>query len=350
MDDLGATSNAFTSKEGTCYYLSGAAEDIFKFNVLVSDMAMNMSLPADELERERGAILEEINMYADDPTTTMVWAADEASYSGQAYGRTILGPSSNIRTFDRDIFERFRNKHYHAGNLIVTVAGNVDPAKILRDIDSTAGQMRGGPRSTFTPAKFKGGEFRKTWPGQQMNMMMAFQSSASGKPENMAESVMTQVLSGGMSSRLFAEVREKRGLVYGIQAGSSRTFDSGKTFIYAGTTPDKVAKLVPVVCDELSKLRDDLVSDAELARAKKRLYVASLSEGSAQARMSNNASTYNLNGRVRTKDEFRAAVENVTKEDVRNAARAIFTTKPTLSSVGPSHYPEYSDIENRLAL
>lgn len=348
MDDLGAQSNAFTSKEGTCYFLSGAAEDIFKFNELVSDMSINMALPADELERERGAILEEIKMYSDRPTSVMSEKGDLVSFPGQAYGRPILGPSINIENFDRDIFEKFRSKHYHAGNLIVSVAGNVDPAAILADLDKTAGQMPAGKRSAFKPAVYQGGEVQTQRPDQQINIMLSFKASAIGKPENTAEAVMSKVLSGGMSSRLFTEVREKRGLVYSVQAGIGRTFDLGEAFVYAGTSPDKVSTLMPVVCDELNKMRNDLISDEELARAKKKLIVSSLGEGSAQGRMVNNAGEYNFKESISTLDEFKARVEAVTKDDVLKAAQDVFSSEPTLSSVGPSGFPDYNDVVQRL--
>lgn len=348
MDDLGANANAFTSKEGTCYYLSGAAEDIFTFNTIVSDMAMNMSLPADELERERGAILEEIKMYADRPMSVMDWKGDETAFPGQAYGRPILGPSINIQNFDRETFENFRQKHYHAGNLVVTVAGNVDPAKILQDLEKTAGQMQPGKRSTFRKAKYKGGSVETQRPDQQINLMMSFIASAAGAAENSAEAVMTKVLSGGMSSRLFTEVREKRGLVYSVQAGIGRTYDLGEAFVYAGTSPDKVKELIPVVCDELNKIRQEQISDEELARAKKKLIVSNLASPSADRRMPMNAQEFNLKGSISTTEELRVCVEAVTKDDVQAAAQRVFSGKPTLASVGPEGFPDYDDVVRRL--
>ncbi|MFP4312956.1 MAG: M16 family metallopeptidase [Alphaproteobacteria bacterium] len=348
MDDLGAQSNAFTGKEGTCYFLAGAAEDAFTFNEIVSDMAMNMALPVAELERERGAILEEIKMYDDQATSLMQDHLGFTAYPNQAYGRTILGPSINIENFDREAFEKFRNKHYHAGNLIVSVAGNVDPQKILKDIERTTSQLSSGKRSKAKPAKYAGGDVQVQRPDQQINLMLSFQASAAGKPENTAEAVMNKVLSGGQSSRLFVEVREKRGLVYSVQSGLGRSFDTGQAFIYAGTSPSKVSALVPVICDELNKMRQEKISDKELARAKKKLIVSNLSGGSANGRMRSNAGEFNLKEKISTKDEFRARVDAVTKEDVQKAAQDIFSGKPTLSSVGPSDFPDYDDVVQRL--
>lgn len=349
MDDLGAMSNAFTSKEGTCYYMAGAAEDVFSFNDLVGDISINMSLPAAELERERGAILEEIKMYADMPRSVLNDATDAKAFPNQPYGRTILGPSINIENFDRDTFEKFRNKHYHAGNLIVSVAGNVDPAKILKDIERVTANMKTGPRSTFDKATFSGGDVHVKRPDNQINLMLGFQASALGEPTNAAESVMLSVLGGGMSSRLFTEVREKRGLVYGVSAGVSRSTDIGEAYIAAGTSPAKVKELMPVVCDELNKIRENEVSDAELARAKKRVINSiKTSDKTSQGAMTGNASTFNLKGRIDTPESIVAKFEAVTKADVQAAAQKVFSGKPILSSVGPSDFPNYDDVVQRL--
>jgi len=139
MDDLGAQTNAFTSREVTSYYRYGLNEDVFKFNEIEADMAMNLTLPADELEKERDVILEEIKMYADQPGSNLSDGLYDTLYSGQALGRTILGPPENIKSFDRDIFDRFRSKHYHAGNLVVSVAGGADPQKILQEVLNAKG-------------------------------------------------------------------------------------------------------------------------------------------------------------------------------------------------------------------
>lgn len=349
MDDLGAMSNAFTSKEGTCYYMAGAADDIFSFNKLVSDIAINMSLPADELERERGAILEEIKMYADKPNFVLNDASDAVMFPGQAYGRTILGPPENIKSFDRSIFEKFRSKHYHAGNLIVSVAGNVDPAKILQDIEDATAGMPTGKRSRYQRASFHGGEVHITQPTKQINLQVTFAAGAIGKSENAAEAILLNVLGGGMSSRLFTEVREKRGLVYSVGAGASRSFDVGEVGVYAGTSPEKVATLIPVVCDELNKVRQHEVSDEELARAKKRVINSILtSDKSSRTAMVNNASNFNMTGKIVEPDALVAKFSAVTKADVLAAAQRLFSGKPMVSSIGPSGFPSLDEVENRL--
>lgn len=349
MDNLGAMANAFTSKEATCYYMAGAAEDVSQFNNIVADMAMNMTLPTDELERERGAILEEIKMYSDRADSVMDDNSDRVTYSKQAYGRPILGPPSNIQKFDREIFESFRKKHYHAGNLIVSVAGNVDPERILQDIEATAGQMEGGKRSKFRRAKFEGAEIQAVRPDKQINLMATFQASALGHDDNSAEAVMSTVLSGGMSSRLFREIREKRGLVYTVRAGIGRSTDIGELGIMAGTSPEKVAILMPVLCDELNKMKSELISEEELARAKKKLLVSTLSsDESTRGSMTSNAGKFNMRGRIQNPAEIKEQINAVTREDVLSVAQKIFSTKPSLSSVGPHSFPDYNDMLTRL--
>lgn len=348
MDDLGANSNAFTSQEATCYYMSGDANDIFSFNELVSDISINMALPANELEIERGTILEEILQYADSPGDVMQNICAETAFPDQAYGRTILGPSVNIENFDRNTFDKFRAKHYHTGNLIITAAGKFDPDVLLKEIEKSVANMPTGQRSTYKKAKYVGGSVHVVRPDNQMNLKMEFEASALSDPDSMAQSIMGQILGGGMSSRLFTEVREKRGLVYGVGSGKSSKPDIGEFIIAAGTSPSKVGKLMPVVCDEINKIRENLVSDRELARAKKTFTVSNLASGAESSRMQGNAMAFNLLNKLPDNDDFRARIDAVTKEDVLKAAQTIFAGKPTLASVGPSDFPDYDDVVQRL--
>lgn len=353
MDDLGAQTNAFTSREVTSYYMYGLNEDVFKFNEIEADMAMNLTLPADELEKERDVILEEIKMYADQPGSNLSDGLYDTLYSGQALGRTILGPPENIKSFDRDIFDRFRSKHYHAGNLVVSVAGGADPQKILQEVEKQIADMPTGERSIYESANYTGGNLKLVRPGlQQVQLAVAFESSAAGAPENMAESLLNIVLSGGMSSRLHTEIREKRGLVYGVGSTFRRSMDTGVFLAQAGTSPDKVSELLPVLCDELNKMRNELVSDEEFERAKKKIRVqAAMSHDSmSDDRMQANMSSFNIKENVEDIESIMDRVENTTKDDLMEAARRVFSTKPTFASIGPPEPTEQEMIAMSMGL
>lgn len=353
MDALGATSNAFTSYEVTSYYMHGLNEDALQFNEIQADMAMHLTLPAEELEKERGVILQEIKMYADMPDSNLSNGLMATLYAGQALGRTILGPPENIRNFDRGVFDAFRQKHYHAGNLIVSVAGGADPQAILQDIEQRLVDVPQGTRSQYEPAKYTGGNLEIVRPEmQQKKLMVAFESSAAGNQDNLAETVMNIVLSGGMSSRLFTEIREKRGLVYSVSSGFSRLHDTGVFMARAGTGPEKVAELLPVLCDELNKIRQEPVTDAEFARAKKKIRVHTGMENDAMSddRMKSNMMEYNIKGRIGTQEEFDERVAALTKDDLMEAARRVFSGKPTFASIGPAKKTVQEEIAARMGL
>ena len=351
MDDLGARSNAFTSKEVTSYHMHGLNEDVFKFNEIEADMAMNLTLPADELEKERGVILEEIKRSEDNNSSVLINAVFDTLYSGQAMGRTVLGPSENIKSFDRDMFDAFRAKHYHAGNLIVSVAGGCDPAKILQDIKDKVADMPTGERSIFDPAQYVGGNCEIVKPTQQVSLAVAFEAASTNDPKDeIAESILSKVLSGGMSSRLFTEIREKRSLVYGVAAGFSHSLDTGLFIAQAGTSPEKVSQLIHVLCDELNKLRQDPISDEEFNRAKKlfRSHIAMEADASSASRMTSNMMEFNMHQSIETVEDFMARVDSVTKDDVMEAARRVFSTKPSYVSVGPEKPNESEQIAMRM--
>lgn len=351
MDDLGAKSNAFTSKEATSYFMYGGAEDVLRFNDLVSDISINLSLPQNEIEMERGAILSEIDMYADNPSSCASDILFDAAYKGQAYGNTILGPKSNIKSFNKAAFEDFRKEHYHTGNLIVSVAGDVDPAVILKDIERTTANMPQGKRSLITPANFQSGSAQLIKPVNQVNLMLAFESASVNDENRFAESVLTAVLSDGMSSRLFTEIREKRGLVYGVGAQNMMSTDTGMTIFYAGTSPENVDELMPVLANEIKKIATDKVSDRELARAKKQMLTSSrLSKDSLMGRLNGNSNSYNMKEKLPNAQEMTDKVNAVTKEDVLKAAQRVFSGECALASVGAKNLPDFARVKASLKL
>lgn len=351
MDDLGAKSNAFTSREATSYFMYGGAEDVFHFNDLVSDISINLSLPQNEIELERGAILSEIDMYGDDPSSCASDNLFFTAYKGQAYGNTILGPKSNIRNFNRAAFDDFRKEHYHTGNLIVSVAGDVDPQAILKDIERKTAHMPQGKRSTAVGAKFQGGSAELIKPVNQVNLMLAFESSAINDENRFAESVMKAVLSDGMSSRLFNEIREKRGLVYGVGAQNMMSTDTGLFLLYAGTAPENVEKFMPVMADEIKKIAMDKVSDAELARAKKQMLTSSrLSKDSLMGRLNGNSNSYNMRESLPNDKALTNKINAVTKDEILAAAQRVFSGDFALSSVGAKGHPDYAKAKLSLAM
>lgn len=348
-DDLAATTNAFTSFDATCYYMNGLSEDVIKFNDILGDIALNLTLPADELEIERGAIIEEIGRAGDDPVKEAYFNMLAAAYPDQPSGQTVLGPKDNIKSFQRADFVSFLDRHYHGGNLIVSVAGNVNPESVAMAVNQNAGFLPKKNPSTCSAPIYVGGESLTIQPRNQVNLLVGFQSAAAGTREHLAETVLDHVLGTGMSSRLFYEVREKRGLVYTVSSGINESRNAGMFYLYAGTSPEKVDQLMPVMTGELDKLRQAKIDDRELARAVRRVKVQlSAMSDSAGARMRSNARAFSLEGKVETADQIMAELKTITPEEVQAAAQRVFSTTPTLSAVGPKGLPSYDQVTNGL--
>lgn len=353
MENLGAHPNAYTGHEGTMYYMSGLASDMPSFARLLSDIAANSTLPQKEMDTERGAIIEEIGMYDDQPDSLISDRAMMTAFPGQALGATILGPEENIRTFTRDTLKNFRDKHYHAGNMVVSVAGNVDPAQVVAAFEKGLGHMPKKARSTYAPAAYVGGDVHIERPDlNQIQLCMHFKAASVRDQDRAATHVLAAVLGGGMSSRLFSEIREKRGLVYGIYAHHEMFDDTGLFTIGAGTSPGKIGTLLPILCDELNKVRLNGITKAELKRVKASVKVSmAQAADSLSSRMHGMPRDFLIHGRVRAAEESMKAVDAVTVADVKAAANRIFAGKPTIATIGAGQNREpYEKIVERLKL
>lgn len=352
MEDRGADPNAMTSHENTTYYISGLGVDAPDFARMLSDVVTKSILPAKEMEIERGAIIQEIGMYDDDPSSVVFDKATMTAFPGQPLGASILGPVRNIQTFKRDVLKRFMDKHYHAGNMTVSVAGNVDTVHVLQVLEKELGGLVKKPASLYVPAKFVGGESREARATQQLHLVAEFKAASTKDADLWDTKMLAAVLGGGMSSRLFTEIREKRGLVYGIQAGHTPYGDVGRFSIYAGTGEQEAATLVPVLCDELNKVRTQGVLEQELARVKANTKVAlARSAGSMDSRMQSALSNFRNFGRVPTTAERLADIEKITPQSVRDVANRVFSGTLNLATVGPASKVEpYEKIQQRLTL
>jgi predicted Zn-dependent peptidase len=333
---MGARQNAFTGREQTCYFINGLAKDTDKFIDILSDMVMNPLLPADEWEIERGAILQEINQYQDDPDSVLIELAHSIAYPNQPYGATIIGPSKNVATLTRDQIDRFRRKHYHAGNLIVSVSGNVDTQKVLKQLEDTVGKMPVSARSAFKKAVYAGGFKHEQVATAQYRISVQFPAYNETDPRHDAASIFSAILGGGMSSRLFHEIREKRGLVYGIQSYTDSAADTGTFGIYAATDAKGIRQLLPVLFDELDKVRKHGVTQKELDAVKAGVVVnLEAKNESTMQRMLQQAGSLHATGKLFDAAAALKRIENVTLQSIKDVANDIFSGKMTIVTRGP---------------
>jgi predicted Zn-dependent peptidase len=351
IENVGGYLNAYTSRECTAYYARVLAEDVPLAMDLVSDIVLNPVFADSEIAVERGVILQEIGQANDTPDDVIFDWLQEISYPGQPMGRPILGPAERVSAFDADDLRAFTRAHYAPERMILAAAGAVDHDAIMRLAEEAFGALPRGSAPATAPARFVGGELRKSKRLEQAHLALAFEGPAQTKDEAIAAQVFATALGGGMSSRLFQEAREKRGLCYSIFAQTSAYADTGSLTIYAGTGGAELAGLTDVIVDQLRACADGL-SDEEVARARAQMkagLVMGLENPSNRAeRLARSLAVW---GRVQTVEEIVAKIDAVDVSATRAIAeRLCDARRPALALYGPvSKAPRAEAIASRLA-
>lgn len=337
MDEVGASMNAFTSSESTVYYARFLPEDLGLVVDVLADILQNSTFEADELERERGVILQEIAMHKDSPDDLVFDHFHEVVYPDQPLGRSILGTPDHINRFKAVDFRDYMRQHYCPARMVVSAAGNVDHDQIVRRVGecfhfTEPGQTLAPPRGTYI-----GGDKRSDGNFEQMHLIMGFPGLSYGDPDYYAAQLMVTALGGGMSSRLFQEVREKRGLVYSVYAFQSSYSDGGMFGVYAAAGQEKAGELVPVLSDEILKLADNGISEGELARAQRQhiagLKMISENVSSVAEWLGRHMLCY---GEFRGLDDLSERYHNVTTADIKRAMNRMLEAGPvSLAALGP---------------
>jgi len=350
IEAVGGHINAYTAREQTAYYVKVLKEDMALGADLIGDILTHSTFDPDELERERGVILQEIGQANDTPDDIVFDHFQETAYPGQPMGRPVLGTEARIRSMKRDSLMGYMKRHYTASNTVVAAAGNLDHDRF---VDLVAQHFADLPTDRAPPALpgiYTGGEFREARDLDQVHIVLGFPSVAYGDADFYPTMLLSTLLGGGMSSRLFQEVREKRGLVYSIYSFTAPCMDGGLFGIYAGTGESEAAELIPVTLDELQKVQSQ-VSPAELARARAQVKAGLLmSLESTGSRCEQLARQIQVFGRVIPTAETVQRIEAVGIADVQRAAAKVFRTPPTLAAMGPAgQVPDLGRIRERLA-
>ena len=321
IEDVGGYLNAYTSREATAYYARVLGEDVALAIDVIADILRDPLLEPGEIEIERQVILQEIGQAADTPDDVIFDWLQERAYPDQPIGRTILGPPERVNAFDQSDLRRFVSEHYGADQMILAAAGAVDHADIVKQAEALFADLARGTASTFEPARFvAGGEVRHEKKLEQAHFALAFEAPHISDPSIYTAQIYANALGGGMSSRLFQEVREKRGLCYTIFAQTGAFSDTGLMTIYAGTSGEQIADLAQITIDEMRRAADDM-SDAELARARAQMK-AGLLMGleSPSNRAERLARMTQIWGRIPGIDEIIARVDAVDLAALRNFA------------------------------
>ena len=335
IENVGGVLNAYTGREQTAYYAKVLAGDLPLAIDIIADILQHSTYDKAELERERGVILQEIGQAEDTPDDIVYDYFQEAAFPDQSMGRPVLGKAEIIAALSAEEIGAYQRRHYRPGNMVLAAAGNLEHARLVDLAVKAFDSLPQGQQRDPEPAQYAGGESLYDRDLEQTHILLGFDGIGIHDPDYYASAVLSQVFGGGMSSRLFQEVREKRGLVYGIHSFASAWTDSGLFGIYAGTGEKEARELLPIVCDELLKLPHD-ISAEELSRAAAQLKAGILmAREKTSARCEQLAAQLLIYDRVLSPAEIVAKVDAVTLEDLSRIARRLTASKPTLTAMGP---------------
>lgn len=273
MDRIGAQSNAFTSKDTTCYYAKSTSEHLEEAFEILSDFVLHSTFPESEMDREKGVVLEEIAMVEDTPDDLCLDVLAEAYYGTAGYGRTILGPSDNVRRFTREDLCAYIAECYNPANIVVSLAGNVDPRfaeeLVEKYMESELVKRAFTPRAKQIEPR--GQSLFRSKDIEQVHFAFGYPSFPREDKRMDAAMVVNAVLGGGMSSRLFQRVREQLGLAYTVYSFISSYTEGGSLTVYAGVNPNNVQKACDAIDETIDTLRKNMITPEELARGKEQL-------------------------------------------------------------------------------
>ncbi|WP_404380852.1 M16 family metallopeptidase [Caenispirillum salinarum] len=350
IEAVGGMLNAYTSREHTAYYAKVLKDDTELATDIIADILQNSTFDAEELAREQAVVVQEINQAEDTPDDIIFDHWQAAAYPGQALGRPVLGTEEIVRSMTRDTLFDFMRDRYTAPHTVLTASGNIEHDAFVEMVEKRFGTLPAHSGRTEEDATYVGGEFREDRDLEQVHVVLGFDGVKYDDPDVYAIQVLSQLMGGGMSSRLFQEIREKRGLVYAIYSFAWSFRDSGLFGIYAGTGEDEVAELVPVMADELLKAGRAITAD-ELARARAQIKAGLLmGMESTTNRCEQLARQMLAYGRPISMEEMVEKVEAVTVDDMTRLARRLVETPMTLASLGPLERMETLDtVRGRLA-
>ncbi len=340
LDAIGAEYNAFTGKEYTGYYAKADKKHWMTALDVVSDIFLHAKIEEEEIDRERGTILQEINMYEDMPMRHISDIWEQHLYGDTPLGWRILGPKDNIKSFKRKDFVKYLGRGYVAKNVVVGVAGNIDQKKVLAAIEERFDGMREGEKPVYKKLKEKQSEpelflhHKKT---DQTHLLLGVRAYPMDHEDRYVVSVLGTILGGGMSSRLFMSVRERRGLAYSVHTGGETYYDAGYLATQCGVEHGNLEETVKVILDEYRLIATEIVPDHELNKAKEYIKgkLAMSLEGSDEV-VEYLVSQEVLRGEIDMPHDKMKKVDAVTAEDVLRVAQDLFVKKKlNLVVIGP---------------
>jgi predicted Zn-dependent peptidase len=344
FDAVGGELNAYTAKEHTTYYARVRDQDLPMAVEHLADMVQHSVLRSADVEAERRVIIEEINVHEDTPDDLVHDVFTETLWPGHPLGRPVLGTRASVSSATREQVRRFYRRHYVPGNLVVVAAGNVDHDELIRRLRSfmVTGPVRSEGPSTWRlreagiPPRPSGRSSIRRRKSEQAHICIGTTGLSRHDPDRFAFGIVSNALGGGMSSRLFQEIREQRGLAYSVYCYHTMYADAGLFCAYAGTTPVRAQEVVDLIRRELRDVAEHGLTRAEFERAKGHVKGAlTLSQEDPGGRMSRLGKSEIGHGEILTLGQMIRRIDAVTLEDARRAAERVLSQPMSLTVLGP---------------
>ncbi|KKQ84262.1 MAG: Peptidase M16 domain protein [Candidatus Woesebacteria bacterium GW2011_GWB1_38_8] len=342
LDALGAEYNAGTSSEWTNFFIKARSEKLDNAFEILADMILNARLDEKEIEKEKGVIIEEIAMHEDTPMWNINDIFNELIFPDSPLGRDIAGIPDTVRSFKRNDFIKYRRLHYHPGNMLITVSGGVAEKESINLSEKYFGDLKNGRKpdfERFIPKQGKPALKLKSKKTEQAHFILGFLGNPRDYKKRYAEGLLSAILGKGMSSRLFEEIRQKRGLAYSIHTSVSRYIDTGTFETYEGVKVNKIKDAIKATLDQFYGLKDKkfAITKEELAKVKE--YV----KGRTALALEDTVSVNDFFGeralfldKIRTPEEEFENIDKVTIDDIYEVAKDLFVPdKLNLAIIGP---------------
>ncbi|MBI3452018.1 MAG: insulinase family protein [Rhodospirillales bacterium] len=335
IEAVGGQMNAQTGREQTAYYVKVLKEDVALGLDILADILLRSVYDPQEFERERGVILQELGQVEDTPDDAIFDRFHETAFPGQALGRPILGRAETIAGLPRATLVDYRQRHYGARNMVLAAAGRIEHERLVAMAAAAFADLPPAGENGSEAARYAGGEFRAEEDLEQVHFVLGFPGVSFTDPDYYSAAVLATLLGGGMSSRLFQEIRERRGLCYTISAFSASYLDGGIFGVYTGTGERETAEMIPVLAEEMRAVTAPIDAE-EIRRARAQMKAGLLmSLESTNARMDALGSNILIYGRPIPPDEISRCIDAVTPEDITRVARRLFVGRPTIAAMGP---------------
>ena len=335
IEAVGGDLNAETNVERTSYYVRLMGEDAPLALDLIADILAEPTFDPEELKREKGVILQEIGAYEDTPDDLVFDMVLETAFENDPVGRRILGTPKSVKAQNEASMRGFLERRYRAPEMVVAASGAVDHEAIVAEVEKQFARFPAGAAEDASAAQWTGGEQRQVKSLEQAHLALAFRGLSFRDPRHYALHVFSSLLGGGMSSCLFQELREERGLCYSVFSNMIPFSDTGSLIIYGGTSGEDADEFMRVAADVIREAAEN-PREADVARARAQLKMSLMMSLESPARRAEQMAQHVLAfGRVLSRQEMADAIDAIGVDEVRVAAKTLFEAPPALAAIGP---------------